>query len=82
MDLALGAKQVFVMMELLSKTGESKLVEQCTYPLTGIACVDRVYSDLAVIDITPEALLVREMVEGLSLDELQRLTGLPLRALA
>ena len=82
MDLALGAKQVFVTMELLSKTGESKLVEQCTYPLTGIACVDRVYSDLAVIDITPEALLVREMVEGLSLDELQRLTGLPLRALA
>jgi 3-oxoadipate CoA-transferase beta subunit len=82
MDLALGARQVFVMMELLSKTGESKLVEQCTYPLTGIACVDRVYSDLAVIDITPEALLVREMVEGLSLDELQRLTGLPLRALA
>ena len=82
MDLALGARQVFVMMELLSKTGESKLVEQCTYPLTGIACVDRVYSDLAVIDITPEALLVREMVEGLSLDELQRLTGFPLRALA
>jgi 3-oxoadipate CoA-transferase beta subunit len=82
MDLALGAKRVFVMMELLSKTGESKLVEQCSYPLTGISCVDRVYSDLAVIDITPEALLVREMVEGLSLDELQRLTGLPLRALA
>jgi 3-oxoadipate CoA-transferase, beta subunit len=78
MDLAIGAKQVFVMMELLTKTGESKLVEQCTYPLTGIACVNRVYTDLAVIDITPAALQVREMVDGLSLDELQRLTGMPL----
>ena len=78
MDLAIGAKQVFVMMELLTKTGESKLVEQCAYPLTGIACVDRVYTDLAVIDITPEGLLVREMVEGLGFEELQRLAGLPL----
>jgi len=78
MDLAIGAKQVFVMMELLTKTGESKLVEQCAYPLTGIACVDRVYTDLAVIDITPEGLLVREMVDGLGFEELQRLAGLPL----
>jgi len=80
MDLALGAKQVFVMMELLTKTGESKLVEQCSYPLTGIGCVDRVYSDLAVFDITPQAVVVREAVAGLSLDELRRLTGLPLQA--
>jgi 3-oxoadipate CoA-transferase beta subunit len=78
MDLAIGAKQVFVMMELLTKTGESKLVEQCAYPLTGIACVDRVYTDLAVIDITPEGLFVREMVDGLGFEELQRLAGLPL----
>jgi 3-oxoadipate CoA-transferase, beta subunit len=78
MDLAIGAKQVFVMMELLTKSGESKLVEQCAYPLTGIACVDRVYTDLAIIDITPEGLLVREMVDGLGFEELQRLAGLPL----
>jgi 3-oxoadipate CoA-transferase beta subunit len=78
MDLAIGAKQVFVMMELLTKTGESKLVEQCAYPLTGIACVDRVYTDLAIIDITPEGLLVREMIDGLGFEELQRLAGLPL----
>ncbi|WP_158898116.1 3-oxoacid CoA-transferase subunit B [Burkholderia sp. L27(2015)] len=78
MDLAIGAKQVFVMMELLTKSGESKLVEQCAYPLTGIACVDRVYTDLAIIDITPEGLLVREMVDGLDFEELQRLAGLPL----
>jgi 3-oxoadipate CoA-transferase beta subunit len=78
MDLAIGAKQVFVMMELVTKTGDSKLVEQCAYPLTGIACVNRVYTDLAVIDITPEGLLVREMVDGLGFEELQRLAGLPL----
>jgi len=78
MDLAIGAKQVFVMMELVTKTGESKLVEQCAYPLTGIACVSRVYTDLAIIDITPEGLLVREMVDGLGFEELQRLAGLPL----
>jgi 3-oxoadipate CoA-transferase beta subunit len=78
MDLATGAKQVFVMMELLTKNGESKLVEQCTYPLTGIGCVDRIYSDLAVIDITPRGLVVLELVEGLSLAELQQLVGTPL----
>jgi 3-oxoadipate CoA-transferase beta subunit len=78
MDLAIGAKQVFVMMEHLTKDGKSKLVKQCTYPLTGIACVSRVYTDLAVIDITPDGLRVVEAVDGLEMDELQRLTGLPL----
>jgi 3-oxoadipate CoA-transferase, beta subunit len=78
MDLALGAKQVFVMMELLTKEGKSKLVEQCSYPLTGIACVNRIYTDLAVVDFTPQGAVVREMVEGLSFDELKRLTGVPL----
>jgi len=78
MDLATGAKQVFVMMELLTKSGESKLVEQCSYPLTGIKCVTRIYSDLAVIDITPQGLLVRELVEGLSFAELQQMVGIPL----
>lgn len=74
MDLAIGAKQVFVMMEHLSKQGECKLVEACSYPLTGVACVHRVYTDLAVIDLRDGELLVRECVPGLDFDELQRLT--------
>jgi len=82
MDLAIGAKQVFVMMEHQTKSGESKVVERCTYPLTGIACVSRIYTDLAVIDITPTGLEVREMVEGLTLDALQALTDAPLRLAA
>ena len=80
MDLATGAKQVFVMMEHLTKKGESKIVERCSYPLTGIGCVSRVYTDLAVIDITPEGLKIVETVEGLTADELERITGLPLIA--
>jgi 3-oxoadipate CoA-transferase beta subunit len=75
MDLAIGAKKVFVTMEHLTKTGESKIVAQCTYPLTGIACVDRIYSDLAVIDVTADGLLVREMVAGLTFEALQELTS-------
>jgi 3-oxoadipate CoA-transferase beta subunit len=78
MDLAVGAKKVFVMMEHQTKSGESKIVAQCGYPLTGIGCVDRIYTDLAVIDITPEGLVVREMVSDLSFDELQRIPGMPL----
>ena len=78
MDLAVGAKQVFVMMEHQTKTGESKVVAQCTYPLTGVACVNRIYTDLAVLDVTPEGLAVREMVVDLSFDELQKITGVPL----
>jgi 3-oxoadipate CoA-transferase beta subunit len=78
MDLAIGAKRVFVMMEHQAKDGSSKIVPQCTYPLTGVACVSRIYTDLAVLDVTPEGLVVREMVEGLSFDELQRITGVPL----
>jgi 3-oxoadipate CoA-transferase beta subunit len=75
MDLAIGAKRVLVMMEHLTKRGESKIVERCTYPLTGIGCVSRIYTDLAVIDITPDGLGVIEIVEGLSFEELERLTG-------
>jgi 3-oxoadipate CoA-transferase beta subunit len=78
MDLAIGAKQTFVMMELLTRQGESKLVAECTYPLTGLACVSRVYTDLAVFDIGRDGAVVAEMVDGLSLDELRRLTGVPL----
>jgi 3-oxoadipate CoA-transferase beta subunit len=80
MDLAIGAKKTFVMMEHLTKTGESKIVECCSYPLTGIACVSRIYTDLAVIDVTPQGLRVVETFNGLGLDALQRLTGVPLLA--
>ena len=80
MDLAIGAKKTFVMMEHLTKSGESKIVEACTYPLTGVGCVSRVYTDMATIDITPQGLKVIDMVEGLSLDELQRLSGVPMQA--
>src|SRR3954463_9041712 len=79
MDLAIGAKQVFVMMDHLTKSGESKLVERCTYPLTGIGCVSRIYTDLATIDITPQGLRVVDIVEGLTLDELARLSGVPMQ---
>src|SRR5687768_4634737 len=75
MDLAVGAKQVYVMMDLLTKSGESKLVAQCTYPLTGLGCVSRVYTDLALFDIRLAGATVREMVDGLSIDALMRLTG-------
>lgn len=78
MDLAIGAKQTFVMMELLTKQGTSKLVETCTYPLTGLACVSRVYTDLAVFSVGPEGARVVEMVDGQSLDELRALTGVAL----
>ena len=78
MDLAIGAKKTYVMMEHLTKNGERKIVQACTYPLTGIACVSRIYSDLAVIDITPTGLQVVDIVDGLSFDELQKLSGVPL----
>ena len=78
MDLAIGAKQVFVMMDHLTKGGESKIVAECSYPLTGVGCVSRIYTDLAVIDVTPQGLAVREMVDGLAFDELQKLTGVEL----
>jgi len=80
MDLAIGAKKTFVMMEHLTKQGQSKIVAQCSYPLTGIGCVSRIYTDLAVIDVTPHGLKVVEIVPGLAFDELQRLSGVPLLA--
>jgi len=78
MYLAIGAKKTYVMMEHTTKGGEQKIVERCSYPLTGVGCVARIYTDLAVIDVTPAGLAVREIVEGLSHDELQKLTGAPL----
>ena len=79
MDLAVGAKQTWVMMDLLTKQGQSKLVQTCSYPLTGIGCVKRVYTDLATLSCTPQGLVVVDMVEGLELAELSALIGLPLQ---
>jgi 3-oxoadipate CoA-transferase beta subunit len=80
MDLAVGAKQTWVMMDLQTKQGQSKLVQACSYPLTGIGCVKRVYTDLATLACTPLGLEVIDMVDGLGLDELSALIGLPLKA--
>ena len=79
MDLAIGAKSVYVMMEHLTKKGESKIVRECTYPVTGLACVNRIYTDLAVIDVTPAGLVAVDIVPGLAFDELARISGVPLR---
>jgi 3-oxoadipate CoA-transferase beta subunit len=79
MDLATGARQTWVMMDLLTKTGESKIVRECTYPLTGVACVKRVYTDLATLECGPQGLLLIDAVEGLSREALQALIGLPVR---
>ena len=78
MDLAIGAKRTFVMMEHTTKGGGHKIVAACTYPLTGIACVSRIYTDLAVIDIGATGLTLIDKAPGLSYDELQHLTGAPL----
>lgn len=78
MDLVAGARQVFVVMEHVTKNGEPKIVEACTYPLTGAGVVDRIYTDCAVIDVTPNGLVVRSMVEGLTFEQLQQMTGAPL----
>lgn len=74
MDLAVGARQTWVMMEHLTRSGESKLVERCTYPLTGVGCVSRIYTDLAVIDVTAEGFKLVDAVAGLSLAELTTLS--------
>lgn len=78
MDLAIGAKNVYVMMEHQTKSGQSKITAQCTYPITAFECVSRIYTDLAVIDVTAHGLVVLAIVDGLAFDELQRLTGVPL----
>jgi 3-oxoadipate CoA-transferase, beta subunit len=79
MDLAAGARRIWVMMDHTTKSGESRLVHRCTYPLTAVGVVKRVYTNLAVIDITDEGFAVREMVPGMTLAELQKVTDAPLR---
>jgi 3-oxoadipate CoA-transferase beta subunit len=78
MDLATGAKQTWVMMDLLTRQGASKLVERCTYPLTGIRCVKRIYTDLGTFECGDDGLLLVDAVEGLEISALERLLGLPL----
>jgi 3-oxoadipate CoA-transferase, beta subunit len=79
MDLAIGAKQTWVMMDLLTKKGESKIVSACTYPLTGIGCVKRIYSDLATLACTPAGLKLIDKVDGLEHVELEKLVGLSIQ---
>lgn len=76
MDLAVGARQTWVMMDLLTKKGESKIVDKCSYPLTGIACVKRIYTELATLSCTPHGLKLIDKVDGLEHAELERLVGL------
>lgn len=78
MDLAIGAKRTFVMMELLNRQGASKLVEACSYPLTGLGCVSRLYTDIAVFDLDARGAAVVEMVAGLTIQALREMTGLAL----
>ncbi|UXC16492.1 3-oxoacid CoA-transferase subunit B [Comamonas squillarum] len=78
MDLAIGAKETWVMMDLLTKKGESKIVKQCSYPLTGIGCVKRIYTDVATIEVTPQGLKLIDTVDGLDKAELEKMIGLSL----
>lgn len=74
MDLVTGARRLYVMMDHVSKAGEPKIVDTCSYPLTGRKVVDRIYTNLAVIDVMPEGLLVREIVDSIDFDTLQKKT--------
>jgi 3-oxoadipate CoA-transferase, beta subunit len=81
MDLAAGARRLWVLMDHQTKSGESRLVRRCTYPLTALGAVKRIYTNLAVIDVIADGFAVREMVPGLTLDALQQATDAPLRML-
>lgn len=82
MDLAQGAKQVFAITRHTTKSGDAKLVSECSYPLTGAGVVTKIFTDIAVIDVTKGGFQVREILDGLSLDELRDKTGAPLTAAA
>jgi 3-oxoadipate CoA-transferase beta subunit len=79
MDLAAGARQVWVVMEHQTKSGHSRLVRRCSYPLTALGVVKRVYTNLAVLDVTPDGFAVRDMIDGMTLEALQKVTEAPLR---
>jgi 3-oxoadipate CoA-transferase, beta subunit len=81
MDLAVGAKRIWVVTEHTTKEGTPKLVQQCSYPLTALGAVSRIYTNLAVIDVTPAGFVVREMVRGITLQDLEARTAAPLRML-
>ena len=78
MDLAVGARKTYVMMEHVTKQGLPKIVPECTCPLTGVGCVSRIYTDVTVLDVTPEGLRIVEMAPGWTLKALQAITGAPL----
>ncbi|KKW77895.1 3-oxoadipate CoA-transferase [Acinetobacter sp. Ag2] len=78
MDLAVGAKSIYVYMEHVTKHGEAKIVNTLSYPMTGEQCVNRIYTDLCIIELKDHKAYVTEVVQGLSFDELQALTGCPL----
>lgn len=78
MDLVVGARQAWVLMDHVTRDGQPKIVMECTYPLTGKNVVDRIYTDLAVIDLRDGKMFVRSMIPGLGFDELQSMTGVPL----
>lgn len=80
MDLAIGAKKTWVMMDLLTKQGQSKVVPECTYPLTGLACVSRIYTDLATLEVTQQGLRLIDVVDGLTHADLETLVGLKIQA--
>jgi 3-oxoadipate CoA-transferase beta subunit len=82
MDLAAGAKRVWLVMDHTTKDGESKLLRRCTYPLTAVGVATRVYTNLAVLDVVGDAFAVREMVPGLTLETLQEVTDAPLKMAA
>lgn len=77
MDLAAGAKRIWVIMTHLSKSGEPKLTRKCTYPLTALGCVKRVYTDYAIIDVTPDGFIATEMVDGMDIDRLRQIVDAP-----
>jgi len=80
MDISAGAKKLIVCMEHVTKDGAPKIVRKCTYPLTGLACVDTVVTDLAVVDVSPAGLVLREVAPGWAPEDVQKLTGAPLRS--